>query len=252
MSEQGQMDDSKMYDDQDDDLELDLDELAELSVFRGGLGEIIDDEDDEYLEAYCVRCRHQVFISGPEPVWTSKGTPGTRGICPDCGTTVFRMGKTPAHDALVRPSAVRVEGSKIATTGRRRAQPATYIHHTPADAAFAQQLATDLENVGVHTWIDLNGETAKAKDVPWAGGVHPALRDSAQMVVVLSAAALADPAFTEAWQFFKSQRKPIALAVIDVVDIPDALRRSPRFAFSREPGKTYQKAFRQMVSALSE
>src|SRR5215831_16321251 len=92
-------------------------------------------EEDDPTEAFCVRCKHMVEMESPEPVWTSKGTPGTRGICPDCGTTVFRMGKTEAHDTLVRPAAVRVEGGvKIATSGgRKKAQPATYINYANAD-----------------------------------------------------------------------------------------------------------------------
>jgi DNA topoisomerase-1 len=36
----------------------------------------------------------------PRPDFTSKGTPGTRGTCPVCGTSLFRMGRTPAHDSL--------------------------------------------------------------------------------------------------------------------------------------------------------
>jgi hypothetical protein len=237
---------------EDDQPDLDLDELAALSESEGGLGEPSpEDEDDELSEAYCVKCRTKVQMLNAEPVWTSKGTPGTRGTCPDCGTTVFRMGRTAAHDALVRPAAVRVEsGTKIATSGRRRAQPATYINHTGADAVFAQKLATDLQNAGIHTWIDTAGTVVA--DVKWAGGVHPALRDSARMVVVLSAAAMADEAFNNAWKFFKAQKKIIVLVLVDVVEVPDPLRRSPRFAFSKENSKTYQKSFRQLVSALSE
>lgn len=236
-------------DEQDD---LDLEELGRLTRESHGVGELFDDEDEaEISEAYCVRCRHMVEIVDPVPVWTSKGTPGTRGSCADCGTTVFRMGKTVAHGALVRPQAVRVETlTKIATSGKRRAQPATYINFVRSDLEFARRLATDLEHVGIHTWIDTDSDASK--NVPWAGGVHPALRDSARMIAVLSEAALNDGDFAEAWRFFKTQKKPIVLAVIDVVDVPDTLRRSPRFAFSRENSKTYQKAFRQLVIELGE
>src|SRR5258707_13684287 len=111
--------------------------------------ESVDDEqleDAGPIEAYCVKCRHMVEMESPEPVWTSKGTPGTRGVCPDCGTTVFRMGKTPAHDALIRPNAVHVEGGKIATTGgKKRARPATYVNYATVDSEFAMRLADDLE-----------------------------------------------------------------------------------------------------------
>ncbi|HVO71415.1 MAG TPA: TIR domain-containing protein [Aggregatilineaceae bacterium] len=214
--------------------------------------ELDEDEDDldkdVGIEAYCVKCKTKVTMDNPEPVWTSKGTPGTRGTCPQCGTIVFRMGKTPAHDALVRPAAVKVEGNvKIATAGgRKRAQPATYINHAPADSEFARKLATDLENAGVHTWID-TGEPAP-KNVKWAGGVHPALKDSARMVVVLSPTGKDNADLTKAWTFFKTQKKPIVVAMTATVEVPDPLRRSPRFDFSAD----YKAALRQLMSVLSD
>lgn len=217
----------------------------EVDDIQDELDELLDDEP---IEAYCVRCKRTVEIENPDPVWTSRGMPGTRGTCPDCGSTVFRMGHTPAHDALIRPAAVRVEGStKISTGGgRRRAQPATYVNYASADSDFARKLATDLENAGVHTWIDV-GQGA-ASDVKWAGGVHPALKDSAKMVVVLSGTAKDDDMLTKAWTFFKTQKKPIILALLANVDVPDPLRRSPRFDFTQN----YKSAFRQLLSALSD
>jgi TIR domain/Domain of unknown function (DUF5679) len=205
-------------------------------------------EDEEDNEAYCVRCRHKVTMVHPEAVWTAKGTPGTRGLCPDCGTVVFRMGKTAAHDSLVRPAAVRVEGgTKTAVGGgRKRAQPATYISYASPDAEFASRLASDLENAGIHTWIDTN--QSGSNDIKWAGGIHPALKDSAQMVVVLSSAAKDSEQLAQAWTFFKTQKKRITIALLDPVEAPDLLRRSARFDFSQD----YIKAFRQLLSALSE
>jgi DNA topoisomerase-1 len=52
------------------------------------------------LEAYCVKCKERRAISDAKPVFTSNGTPATRGVCPVCGTAIFRMGRTPAHDSL--------------------------------------------------------------------------------------------------------------------------------------------------------
>ncbi len=210
----------------------------------------LEDDDDELepIEAYCVKCKQMVEMLDPEPVWTSKGTPGTRGTCPNCGTTVFRMGKTEAHNKLVRPAAVRVEGGVKVTTsgGRKRAQPATYINYTFADSEFANKLAADLENAGVHTWID-NQQTT-SQEVKWAGGVHPALKDSVQMVVVMSPASKDADSLTKAWAFFKSQKKPIVLALTDTMEVPDSLRRNPRFDFSSD----YITAFRQLLLALSD
>jgi len=42
-------------------------------------------------------------MTDPKPVFTDNGTPASRGICPVCGTTLFRMGKTPAHEGMIAP-----------------------------------------------------------------------------------------------------------------------------------------------------
>ncbi len=52
------------------------------------------------MEAYCVKCKERREISDPKPVFTNNGAPATRGICPVCGTTIFRMGRTEAHNGL--------------------------------------------------------------------------------------------------------------------------------------------------------
>jgi DNA topoisomerase-1 len=55
------------------------------------------------LEAYCVKCKTKREMQNPQAEFTASGTPGTRATCPVCGTTLFRMGRTPAHDALTPP-----------------------------------------------------------------------------------------------------------------------------------------------------
>ncbi len=205
------------------------------------------DEDAESIEAYCVKCKDKVEMEHPEPVWTSRGQPGTRGTCPTCGSTVFRMGKTAAHETMSAPPPVRVEDvpKVVSNRGRKKTLPATYINAGEANAEFGARLARELDNAGVHTWYDpKNGED----EVSWAGGVHPALRDCVKMVVVLSQSAKDAETVTKAWTFFKTTRKPIVVALLDNVEVPDALRRSPRFDFSKD----YKAAFRQMMQVLSE
>ena len=55
------------------------------------------------MEAYCVKCKTKREIKEPQAVFTSGGTPATRGVCPVCGTTLFRMGRTQAHEGLTPP-----------------------------------------------------------------------------------------------------------------------------------------------------
>jgi DNA topoisomerase-1 len=58
---------------------------------------------DSNIVAYCVKCKEKREMSAPEAVFTKKGVPATKGKCPVCGTTMFRMGETEAHKGLPRP-----------------------------------------------------------------------------------------------------------------------------------------------------
>ncbi len=45
------------------------------------------------MQAYCVKCREKVDMQNPEAITMKNGKPATRGVCPKCGTKVFRIGK---------------------------------------------------------------------------------------------------------------------------------------------------------------
>ena len=55
------------------------------------------------MQGYCVKCKTKREMQNPQAEFTSEGAPGTRGICLVCGTTLFRMGRTPAHEGLIPP-----------------------------------------------------------------------------------------------------------------------------------------------------
>ncbi len=55
------------------------------------------------LEAYCVKCKEKREMLDPKAEFTRTGAPGTRGKCPVSGTTMFRMGRTPAHEGMTPP-----------------------------------------------------------------------------------------------------------------------------------------------------
>ncbi|MCX7855298.1 MAG: type I DNA topoisomerase, partial [Anaerolineae bacterium] len=65
------------------------------------------------LDAYCVRCKEKRPLKDPEPVFTAGGRPATRGTCPVCGTTLFRMGATPAHEGMDPPPPPKPEGRLV-------------------------------------------------------------------------------------------------------------------------------------------
>lgn len=206
------------------------------------MSDYYDSDDFDPIEGYCVRCKESVEMENAVGVWTRKGMPATRGECPICGGTVFRMGKTHLHAASERPEAV-----EIGDTGGKRKQPrltkdTVYVNYAEADEAFAQRIADDLNNAGVAAWLHTNDA-----GVNWASGVHPALNDCDRMVFVLSPQSLLADDVTAGWQFFRERRKPIVIASVAPADPPDTIRRSPRFKFDED----YKVAFRQMIQALS-
>ena len=44
------------------------------------------------VEAYCVKCRAKREIKDPQEVTMKNGRPATKGVCPVCGTAIFRIG----------------------------------------------------------------------------------------------------------------------------------------------------------------
>ena len=55
------------------------------------------------MEAYCVKCKEKREMQDATAEFTAAGAPGTRGKCPVCGTTMFRMGRTDAHEGMPVP-----------------------------------------------------------------------------------------------------------------------------------------------------
>jgi hypothetical protein len=204
-----------------------------------------DDEDENIIEAYCMSCRQTTPMDNPEPIWTRLGAPGTRGTCSVCGTVVFRMGKTPAHDALKRPERVQVADAPHGKGHRKAPTAVTYINFSVSDAEFAEILAEDLNRIGIQTWLASNA----VDDVRWATGVHPALVECKNMVLVLTPLAIKATNVSEAMRFFVEHRKPIVVAELQPTDIPDELRRKPRFDFS---GDNYKQQLRELVQALTD
>ena len=45
------------------------------------------------IEAYCVKCKKKVEMQDIKIGKTSKGVEMRKGKCPDCGTTVCRIGR---------------------------------------------------------------------------------------------------------------------------------------------------------------
>lgn len=65
------------------------------------------------MEAYCVKCKTKREMVDATPVFTANGTPATRGVCPQCGTTLFRMGLTQAHQGMTPPPSQDLRKGKL-------------------------------------------------------------------------------------------------------------------------------------------
>src|SRR5215510_4477176 len=55
------------------------------------------------MEAYCMKCKTKREMQDPVASFNAKGSPVTIGVCPVCGTKLYKMGRTPAHEGMVPP-----------------------------------------------------------------------------------------------------------------------------------------------------
>jgi hypothetical protein len=45
------------------------------------------------VEAYCVKCRSKREMKSAKAIKMKNGKPATQGVCPTCGTKMFKIGK---------------------------------------------------------------------------------------------------------------------------------------------------------------
>ena len=57
-------------------------------------------------QAYCFKCKTKRDMLKAEAIYNRAGIPATRGECPECGTTMYRSGRTAAHEGLPKPEKV--------------------------------------------------------------------------------------------------------------------------------------------------
>jgi len=71
---------------------------AETSEIAVSISSIAEEDVEEpvnlpTIEAYCAKCKKKVAMQDVREVTTKNGRPALRGICPVCGTGLFRMGR---------------------------------------------------------------------------------------------------------------------------------------------------------------
>jgi len=84
---------------------------------------------DTTLTAFCVKCKAMRPIAEAQAVFMANGRPATRGICPECGTGLFKIGATAAHAGLAAPEAVTKASSKATKTGPAVKSPRSTGRH---------------------------------------------------------------------------------------------------------------------------
>ena len=77
------------------------------------------------LEAYCFKCKEKREIDQAQPGFTSRGAAMTNGICAVCGTKLFRMGLTPAHEGLEKPAILPAKSAKKKPAATRKTKNKT-------------------------------------------------------------------------------------------------------------------------------
>lgn len=82
--------------------------------------------------AYCVKCKTKREISNAQAVYSQNGSPGTKGVCPVCGTNLFRIGATPAHEGLPKPERTTRPTTKAKAAVKGKAKKARAAAQKPA------------------------------------------------------------------------------------------------------------------------
>lgn len=50
-------------------------------------------ERREGMQAYCMKCRAKREMKNAKSITMKNGKPATQGVCPVCGTKMFKIGK---------------------------------------------------------------------------------------------------------------------------------------------------------------
>jgi RNase P subunit RPR2 len=51
------------------------------------------EEETMAVNGYCLKCKTSVEIKDAQAITMKNGKPATKGTCPTCGTTIFKIGK---------------------------------------------------------------------------------------------------------------------------------------------------------------
>ena len=58
---------------------------------------------EEKMEGYCVKCKAKREIQNPTAGFNKRGSAVVFGTCPECGTKIYRIGRTELHEGMEAP-----------------------------------------------------------------------------------------------------------------------------------------------------
>ncbi len=80
-----------------------------------------------------MKCKQKREMTDPKATFTSSGTPATKGKCGVCGTSLYRMGRTEAHEGMTPPP-VATRKRKKTTSPPAKRKGKLVIVESPAKA----------------------------------------------------------------------------------------------------------------------
>jgi len=70
------------------------------------------------MEAYCMKCKTKREMNDPVASFNANSSPVTIGTCGVCGTKLYRMGRTDAHEGLIPPPKPEKKPKQVKRSGK--------------------------------------------------------------------------------------------------------------------------------------
>ena len=70
-----------------------MNDYQAIDIVRAYRLPYIHKKGGDQMQAYCVKCRAKREMKDAKAITMKNGKPATQGICPVCGTKMFRIGK---------------------------------------------------------------------------------------------------------------------------------------------------------------
>ena len=65
-----------------------------IDIWASNVLSFVTKKEVDQMQAYCVKCRAKKEMKDAKSITMKNGKPATQGVCPTCGTKMFRIGKS--------------------------------------------------------------------------------------------------------------------------------------------------------------